>query len=100
MSQYGWGTSCMTGLEWLKQECKRGDVDMDNVINILKQDPREIVYICELCNTLQVPNIKQVIEIEQYIEEECLEEDTSWFYLPLIFITLAMLAPTVLHMFS
>ena len=90
----------MTGVEWMKQECKRGNVDVDNVITILKQDPEEIDNICELCNTLRVPNKKQVIEIELYIEKKCLEEDTSWFYLPLIFITLSMLVPTVLHMFS
>ena len=84
----------------MKQECRRGDVDMENVINILMEDPGEIENICDLCNTLRVPNTKQVREIENYIEEICLEEDTSWFYLPLIFITLAMLAPAVLHMFS
>lgn len=84
----------------MKQECRRGEVDMENVINILMEDPREIENICDLCNTLRVPNTKQVMEIENYIEEICLEEDTSWFYLPLIFITLAMLAPAVLQLFS
>lgn len=100
MTQLGWGTSCCTGLEWMKQECRRGEVDMENVINILMEDPREIENICDLCNTLRVPNTKQVMDIENYIEEICLEEDTSWFYLPLIFITLAMLAPAVLQLFS
>ena len=45
MTQLGWGSSCCTGLEWMKQECRRGDVDMENVINILMEDPGEIENI-------------------------------------------------------
>ena len=78
----------------MKQECRCGNINMENVINILIEDPRKIENIYDLCNTLRVPNKKQVIE------KKCLEEDTSWFYLPLIFITFAMLVPRVLHMFS
>ena len=85
MTQLGWGTSCNTGLEWMKQECRRGDVDMDNVINILKRDLEQLENIGYQCNTLRTPNTKQVREIREYILNELQEEDTSWFYLPMIF---------------
>ncbi len=97
MTQLGWGTSCNTGVEWMKQECRRGDVDVDNVINILKYDLAQLENIGDLCNTLRTPNTKQVREIEEFILNELREEDVSWFYLPIIFIILALLSPTILH---
>jgi hypothetical protein len=99
MTQLGWGTSCNTGLEWMKQECRRGDVDMDNVINILKRDLEQLENIGYLCNTLRTPNTKQVREIREYILNELQEEDTSWFYLPMIFIVITLLSPTIVHLF-
>ena len=97
-TQVGWGTSDKTGIEWIEEECRRENIDIENVINILKYDISQLENIGDLCNTLRVPNTKQVREIEEFILNELREEGRSWFYFPIILVILGMFYFTILYL--